>query len=71
MLDDRPSSNNLMQVRGRAERREFSDSFEDIFCFRLLYPSSGEFIYCHSIFSAVNEDSDLFMNLSNLLMYGP
>jgi hypothetical protein len=41
LLNDRPSSNNVMQIRGRAERRSFSDSFEDIFVFRLLYPSSG------------------------------
>lgn len=41
ILGDRPSSNNVMQIRGRSERRIFSDSFVDIFNFRLLYPSSG------------------------------
>ena len=45
ILDDRPSSNNLMQVRGRAERQEFSESFQDIFALRLLYPSSGGYMY--------------------------
>lgn len=40
-LGDRPSSNNMMQVRGRAERRAFQDSFTDIYEMRLLYPSSG------------------------------
>ena len=40
-LGDRPSSNNVMQIRGRAERREFENSFTDIYELRLLYPSSG------------------------------
>ena len=40
-LGDRPSSNNLMQIRGRSERRAIQDSFVDIFTVRLLYPSSG------------------------------
>ena len=44
-LVDRPSGNNLMQIRGRAERRAFADSFQDIFCLRLLYPSSGGYMY--------------------------
>lgn len=44
-LADRPSGNNLMQIRGRAERRAFADSFQDIFCLRLLYPSSGGYMY--------------------------
>ena len=41
-LGDRPSSNNVMQIRGRAERRDFENSFTDIYELRLLYPSSGE-----------------------------
>ena len=45
ILTDRPSSNNVMQVRGRSDRRQFVDSFEDIFCFRLLYPSSGGYMF--------------------------
>ena len=45
LLQDRPSSNNMMQVRGRAERRAFQDSFVDIFCLRLLYPSSGGYMF--------------------------
>jgi hypothetical protein len=44
-LNDRPSSNNLMQVRGRAERQAFADSFQDIYALRLLYPSSGGYMY--------------------------
>lgn len=43
-LGDRPSSNNVMQIRGRAERRTFQDSFTDIYEMRLLYPSSGTII---------------------------
>ena len=31
LLADRPSSNNVMQIRGRAERRAFADSFLDIY----------------------------------------
>lgn len=31
ILADRPSSNNVMQIRGRAERRAFADSFQDIY----------------------------------------
>lgn len=45
ILGDRPSSNNVMQVRGRSDRRQFSDSFTDIFCLRLLYPSSGGYMF--------------------------
>ena len=45
LLQDRPSSNNVMQIRGRAERRAFQDSFVDIFEMRLLYPSSGGYMY--------------------------
>ena len=45
LLEDRPSSNNIMQVRGRAERRALSDSFTEIFCMRLLYPSTGGYMY--------------------------
>lgn len=45
LLADRPSSNNMMQIRGRTERREFADSFKDIFAFRLLYPSSGGYMF--------------------------
>lgn len=44
-LDDRPSSNNMMQVRGRSERRAIQDSFVDIFTVRLLYPSSGGYMF--------------------------
>lgn len=44
-LADRPSSNNVMQIRGRQERREVMDSFKDIFVLRLLYPSSGGYMY--------------------------
>jgi hypothetical protein len=44
-LVDRPSSNNQMQIRGRKERREFQDSFKDMFVLRLLYPSSGGYMY--------------------------
>jgi len=38
LLADRPSSNNVMQIRGRAERRAFADSFQDIYgdYFKLL-----------------------------------
>ena len=45
LLADRPSSNNLMQIRGRSERKQFEDSFRDIFCMRLLYPSSGGYMF--------------------------
>jgi len=45
ILGDRPSSNNVMQIRGRENRRELQDSFVDIFAFRLLYPSSGGYMY--------------------------
>jgi Domain of unknown function (DUF1995) len=45
ILSDKPSSNNLMQVRGRAERRAFADSFQDIYVLRLLYPSSGGYMF--------------------------
>jgi hypothetical protein len=44
ILNDRPSSNNVMQIRGRAERAEFANSFIDIYTLRLLYPSSGTFV---------------------------
>lgn len=44
-LGDRPSSNNVMQIRGRAERREFENSFTDIYEMRLLYPSSGGYMF--------------------------
>lgn len=44
-LDDRPSSNNRMQIRGRAERKAFANSFCDIFAMRLLYPSSGGYMF--------------------------
>jgi len=45
LLEDKPSSNNVMQVRGRKERREFADSFQEIYCMRLLYPSTGGYMY--------------------------
>lgn len=45
LLYDRPSSNNLMQIRGRAERQEISDSFQDVFVLRLVYPSSGGYMF--------------------------
>jgi hypothetical protein len=44
-LGDRPSSNNMMQIRGREQRKDFEASFRDIYCFRLLYPSSGGYMY--------------------------
>jgi hypothetical protein len=44
-LGDRPSSNNRMQIRGRAERRAFADSFLEIYEMRLLYPSSGGYMF--------------------------
>jgi hypothetical protein len=44
-LQDKPSSNNVMQIRGRKERKEFEDSFKDVFALRLLYPSSGGYMY--------------------------
>lgn len=45
LLADRPSSNNVMQIRGRSERRAFQDSFIDIYALRLLYPSNGGYMY--------------------------
>lgn len=45
LLNDRPSSNGLMNVRGRSERIEFQKSFMDIFTMRLLYPSSGGYMF--------------------------
>lgn len=45
LLEDRPSANNVMQIRGRAERRAFADSFQEILCVRLLYPSTGGYMY--------------------------
>ncbi len=44
-LADRPSGNNKMQIRGRAERRAVQDSFSDVFQLRLLYPSNGGYMY--------------------------
>lgn len=44
-LHDRPSSNNKMQIRGREERRKIQDSFIDIYALRLLYPSTGGYMY--------------------------
>lgn len=44
-LGDRPSGNDKMQIRGRAERRAIQDSFVDIYQLRLLYPSSGGYMY--------------------------
>ena len=44
-LGDRPSGNNKMQIRGRAERRAVQDSFQNIFQLKLLYPSSGGYMY--------------------------
>ena len=34
-----------MQIRGRAERRAFEDSFQDIYVMKLLYPSSGGYMF--------------------------
>ena len=48
-LLDRPSSNNMMQIRGRAERRSFVDSFRDFYALRLLYPSSGGYMFPISV----------------------
>ena len=45
LLFDRPSGNNIMQIQGRAERRAFADSFQDVFVFKLLYPSSGGYMF--------------------------
>lgn len=44
-LGDRPSANNVMQIRGRGTRRELQDSFQDLCVFRLLYPSSGGYMF--------------------------
>ena len=44
-LGDRPSSNNMMQIRGRAERRAIEASFIDIANLRILYPSSGGYMF--------------------------
>lgn len=44
-LEDKPSSNNKMQIRGRAERRSFADSFVDFYAMRLLYPSNGGYMF--------------------------
>ena len=44
-LADRPSSNNKMQIRGRSERKAIENSFKDIYALRLLYPSSGGYMY--------------------------
>ena len=45
LLYDRPSANNMMQVQGRSERRDFADSFKDVYTLRLLYPSGGGYMY--------------------------
>lgn len=45
LLQDKPSSNNKMQIRGRSERRTFQDSFVDVFALRLLYPSNGGYMF--------------------------
>lgn len=45
MLGDRPSSDNQMQIRGRAERQEFAKSFHPIFHMKLLYPSNGGYMF--------------------------
>ena len=45
MLNDRPSSDNQMQIRGRAERQEFAKSFHPIFHMKLLYPSNGGYMF--------------------------
>jgi hypothetical protein len=42
---DQPSSNDVMQIRGRAERKIIENSFQDIFTVRLLYPSNGGYMY--------------------------
>lgn len=42
---DRPSSNNVMQIRGRSERKAIENSFSDIYVMRLLYPSSGGYMF--------------------------
>jgi hypothetical protein len=48
-LADRPSSNNMMQIRGRSERKLIAESFKDIYALRLLYPSSGGYMYPISV----------------------
>jgi hypothetical protein len=44
-IGDQPSSNDVMQIRGRAERKVIENSFQDIFTVRLLYPSNGGYMY--------------------------
>mmetsp|Transcript_2988 Transcript_2988/g.3129 ORF Transcript_2988/g.3129 Transcript_2988/m.3129 type:complete len:449 (+) Transcript_2988:231-1577(+) len=44
-LGDQPSANDVMQIRGRAERKIIENSFQDIFTVRLLYPSNGGYMY--------------------------
>ena len=45
MVGDRPSSNNVMQIRGRSERKIIENSFSDIYVMRLLYPSNGGYMF--------------------------
>ena len=35
----------VFQIRGRAERKLFADSFLNVFTMRLLYPSSGGYMF--------------------------
>jgi adenylate kinase len=44
-LQDVPSGNNVMQVKGRAERRAFAATFRDIFAFRVKYPPAAGRMY--------------------------
>lgn len=44
-LSDRPSSNNMMQIRGRAERKQIEKSFVDIATLRIIYPTAGGYMY--------------------------
>eukprot|EP00898_Chlorokybus_atmophyticus_P007452 jgi/Chlat1/7708/Chrsp66S00563 len=66
-LGDIPSAGDVMQIRGRAERRDFALTFKDIYHFRLLfisgtafYPVMGALRYFHGgnweLYKRVNLD---------------
>jgi adenylate kinase len=44
-LVDVPSAAGKMSVQGRGERKAFEDSFIDLYTLRLLYPSTGGYMY--------------------------
>ena len=52
LLKDIPSANNVMSVRGRAERMAFARSFQPVYAFRLLYKKP----YWHPIKGALRFD---------------